>query len=185
MSGLEPDDQQIMNTIITALRPLDDEGRIRIMEIVSRFYNLSPVGAQRRTSSVRTEASYGIEPEAANDSALSPKDFVVQKSPRTDTERVACLAYYLTHYRNVKHFKTIDISKLNTEAAQTKFSNTAYSVNDATKRNFLISISRGSKGLSALGEHFVEALPDREAAKDVLQRMRPRKRKRSPKKVKS
>jgi len=47
---------------------------------------------------------------------MSPKDFLLEKQPRTDVERIACLAYYLTHYRATPHFKTIDLSILNTEA---------------------------------------------------------------------
>lgn len=57
---------------------------------------------------------------------MVPKEFMVQKRPRTDIERVACLGFYLTHYRDTPHFKTLDISKLNTEAAQPKFTNAAW-----------------------------------------------------------
>jgi hypothetical protein len=97
---------------------------------------------------------------------------MLDKGPATDVERVACLAYYLTHYRNQPHFKTIDISKVNTEAAQPKFSNAALSVNNATKRGYLAPAVKGHKQLSAAGEQFVRALPDREAARAMMQRVR-------------
>ena len=35
---------------------------------------------------------------------MSPKDFLMEKAPNTDVERIACLAYYLTHYRSTPHF---------------------------------------------------------------------------------
>jgi hypothetical protein len=91
-------------------------------------------------------------------------------------EKVACLAYYLTHYRDTPHFKTLDISKLNTEAALIKLSNPAVSVDNATKMRYLVPATKGNKQLSAIGEQFVLALPDRERAKDVMSQARPRRR---------
>jgi len=98
-----------------------------------------------------------------------------------DVERVACLAYYLTHYRSIPEFKTLDISKLNTEAAQPKFSNASVPVDNARQKTFLVSTTRGNKQLGALGERFVQALPDREAAKNVMHNLRVRRFKRSKK----
>jgi len=100
----------------------------------------------------------------------------MQKQPRTDIERVACLAYYLTHYRDSHFFKTLDISKLNTEAAQVKFTNAAYAVANAEKSGLLVPAQRGHKQLSAVGEQFVLALPDREAAKAALVNLRRRRK---------
>lgn len=102
----------------------------------------------------------------------------MEKSPKTDVERVACLAYYLTHYRSTPHFKTLDISTLNTEAAQPKFSNTAVSTNNAVKLGYIVPSTKGHRQLSALGERFVQALPDRNAAKEVLLSLRRKNRKR-------
>jgi len=112
----------------------------------------------------------------SEDRSISPKQFMFEKQPRTDVEKVACLAYYLTHYLGTPHFKTLDISKLNTDAAQVKFSNPAVAVDNATKQNYLVPASKGSKQLSALGEQFVLALPDRDRAKQVMANARPRRR---------
>jgi hypothetical protein len=51
---------------------------------------------------------------------------LAEKQPKTDIERIACLAYYLRHFRDAPFFKTKYLSSLNTEAAQQKFSNAAY-----------------------------------------------------------
>jgi len=112
---------------------------------------------------------------------LSPKEFMFQKAPQTDVDRVACLAYYLTHYRDTRHFKTIDISLLNTEAAQAKFSNTAYAVINATNADLLVPAGKGAKQLSAAGEKYVESLPDRMAAKEALATFRNRRRRKAKK----
>ena len=95
-----------------------------------------------------------------------------QKQPLTDVDRIACLAYYLTFYRDTRHFKTIDLSKLNTEAAQIKFSNTAFAVVNAHNSGLLVAAGKGFKQLSALGERYVEALPNRDLAKEVFANVR-------------
>jgi len=112
----------------------------------------------------------------SEDTSMSAKDFLLEKQPRTDVERIACLAYYLTHYRGMPHFKTIDLSMLNTEAAQPKFANTAYSSNNAVKLGYLVPSTKGQRQLSAVGERFVRALPDREAARAALEAVRRRPR---------
>jgi hypothetical protein len=115
-------------------------------------------------------------PTFSENRAISPKQFMLQKQPKTDVERIACLAYYLTHYRDTPHFKTLDLSKLNTEAAQIKFSNPAVVVDNATKQAYLVPATKGNKQVSALGEQFVLALPDRDKARDVMTSARPRRR---------
>ena len=118
--------------------------------------------------------------EFSEDRSMSPKQFMFEKQPKTDVERVACLAYYLTHYRNAPHFKTLDISKLNTEAAQIKFSNPTVAVDNALKANYLAIATKGNKQVSAPGELFVQALPDREKAKEIMANVRQRRRARKP-----
>jgi hypothetical protein len=72
----------------------------------------------------------------------------------------------------------LDISKLNTEAAQARFSNTAYAVDNATKYGYLVPAVKGAKQLSAAGELFVDKLPDREAAKEAMKTARPKRKSR-------
>jgi hypothetical protein len=84
------------------------------------------------------------------------------------------LAYYLTHFRGLPHFKTLELAKLNTEAAQPKFSNTAYAATNAANAGYLASATKTERQLSAAGELFVMALPDREAAKAAMSSSRRR-----------
>jgi hypothetical protein len=180
-----PDEREVLQVILDALDQVDTEGRERILRTVSTFFDLD-VPDQPRPIATRTPAVSSIpaderQPTFADRATLSPKEFLQGKQPHTDIERVACLAYYLSHYRDTPHFKTIDISKLNTEAAQLKFSNPAYTVVNATNSGLLTPAGKGKKQISAIGEGFVEALPDREDAKAVLGRMRRRRsRKKSP-----
>jgi hypothetical protein len=114
------------------------------------------------------------------------KQFVTSKRPDTQYERLACLAYYMTHVGNTPTFKTADITKANTAAALPKLSNPSQVVGDTTSAyKYLSSAGKGAKQISGLGEAVVEALPDREAVKAAIAANRPgKKRKRSVKKKK-
>jgi hypothetical protein len=81
----------------------------------------------------------------------------------------------LTHFRDLPTFKTLDLAKLDTEAAQPKFSNAAYASNNAVNSGYLAPASKGHRQISAAGEQFVVALPDRETARQAITRARRRK----------
>jgi hypothetical protein len=84
------------------------------------------------------------------------------------------LAFYLTHYRETPKFTTLDISKINTEAAQRKLANATASVNNASQYGYLVPAGKGTKQISAAGERYVQALPDYDAAKEAMAAARPR-----------
>jgi len=154
--------------ILSRLRP---EERERVLRAVAAFFDLpTPRGAEVPVVRAKNPIAY------SEDLGLSPKDFMLSKQPRTDVERMACLAYYLTQYRNTPHFKTLDLSKLNTEAAQPKFANAAWTAANAVKRGYLANAPKSTKQLSAVGEQFVNALPEREAARNVMENLRIRRR---------
>jgi hypothetical protein len=164
-------------TVVSALQPLSVEARQRIIDSVVTFLGLSgPRGAHPRAPVGVALQGATRSPTYSADTSMSPKDFLLEKQPRTDVERMACLAYYLTHYRDTPHFKTLDLSKLNTESAQPKFANAANTTNNAVKRGYLVPSSKGQRQLGAAGERFVLALPDREAAKAAMAAVRPRRR---------
>jgi hypothetical protein len=114
----------------------------------------------------------------------TPKEFMRQRNPQSDVQRVACLSYYLTQYRDQRHFKTKDLSKLNVEAAGGTIGNLSQAVNNATKQShYLAPAGAGNKQITAHGEEVVGALPDQAAVK-ALDTKRPRKRKASKRKAK-
>lgn len=176
--GASQNEFQALQAVIGALQPLEPEARNRILESAATFLGIAAVHSKPReygqslTSGTSYSAPVNARAPFSEDTDMSPKDFLMEKTPKTDVERIACLAYYLTHYRATPHFKTLDISTLNTEAAQPKFSNTAYSTNNAVKLNYIVPSTKGHRQLSALGERFVQALPDRNAAKEVLLTLR-------------
>jgi hypothetical protein len=166
------------NTIAEAMEPLADDVRVRLIRALITFFDL-PIGEPSIRSTGTISGNQVAPPSFSEDRSVSPKVFMLEKRPNTDVERITCLAYYLTHYRDLRHFKTLDLSKLNTEAAQIKFSNAAKAVDNATAAGSLVQVGGGKKQLSALGELYVQALPDRAAAKDAIAHAKPRRRSKS------
>ncbi len=169
----------VVDKVIQDLLPFDPYSRLRVYRTVGTFF-----GFEDSYPKVVKDADSGVpanvsrEPRFSSKEELTPKEFLLQKHPNTNVERVSCLAYYLAHYRDIQQFKTIDISKLNTEAAQTKLSNASYAVHDAVRAGYLAAATKGMKQLSAQGEQYVEALPDRGAAKEAKPQMKSRRSRR-------
>jgi hypothetical protein len=167
-----------LQRIIAELSPLKSDDRRRLIETISTFFGLNSFRAELATTAQAAPPHAPNRPNAfqfsEGDEVPSAKAFMLTKSPKTDIERVACLAYYLSRYRGAPHFKTRDITAANTESAHRPFSNAAYAVENAAKAGLLVPSVKGSKQLSALGEQFVEALPDRGAASEVFERLRHR-----------
>jgi hypothetical protein len=172
--------EDALRNIIDTLSPLAPDDRGRVLRAVATFFEVessaryASVSIAPRTPSQVSGSHSSIGYSENLDT--SPKEFLMQKQPRTDVERVACLAYYLSHYRNTPYFKTLDLSKLNTEAAQRKFANPTWASNNALKLGYLATATKGNRQLSAAGEQFVSALPDRDAARKAMDSNRPHRR---------
>jgi hypothetical protein len=174
---------EALSTLIRALQGLDSDSRKRVFASVATFFGLGNVGSVPTESTGQSSGIASVQPSRggfSEDRAPTPKAFVFAKRPATDVERVATLAYYLTHYRDTPFFKTLDIGKLNTEAAQLKFANASNAVENAVKTGWLVPASKGAKQLSALGEVYVQALPDRDAARSAVAHVRSKKRVKRP-----
>lgn len=173
-----PGERAIVQRFLDLMAPLDDAERLRVIRTVATYFDLPVAGSSAPSSAPTPSEStqvVGRDAVFSGHLPISPKDFLRQKEPRTDVERAMSLAYYLAHYRDAPHFKTADIAKLNTEAAQRKFANTAYTINNAAATGYFVAAPAGQKQLSSMGEQYVEALPDRVAARAVIERARPRK----------
>ncbi len=176
-------DLDALTEIISSLKKLNRDDQKRTLQAVATFLGIALQGSNKPSAVHGTPVSYSENensPTFSENRDLSPKDFMHDKAPRTDVERVACLGYYLTHYQNTNHFKTLDISTLNTEAAQPKFSSASVAVDNATKAGLFVPAVKGKKQISAAGEIYVQLLPDREAARARIQGIR---KKRKPRKA--
>ena len=177
------DDQSfyvIFDEVVKKLLPLDQYGRLRVYRTLGTLFDLEE-SYPKVVGNVdnRIPANPSREPQFSSSEKPTPKEFLIEKRPNTNVERVACLAYYLAHYRGIREFKTIDINKLNTEAAQPKLTNPSFTVNDAVKTGYLTTAAKGMRQLSADGEQYVAALPDRAAAKKAKPRTSRRSRRKT------
>jgi hypothetical protein len=168
-------DVEALSTIVGVLKQLEPDVQKRVLQSVHAFLDI-PI---QHKSVAHGDSAFSVSKavigdEFSRDRTLSPKEFLRDKNPVTDVERVTCIAYYLTHYRDTPHFKTLDISALNTDAAQPKFSNASVAVDNARALGYLVPASKGNKQISAAGERFVELLPDRDAARESIRTFRPR-----------
>lgn len=176
---------EALTAILSALKDLDQDSQVRTLQAVVTFLDIPLFSAGVDSGShskvhVQNSHSKSEVPYTENRS-MSPKDFLRDKAPKTAIERIICLGYYLTHYRDTPHFKTVDLSGLNTEAAQPKLSNPAVAVDNATKAGLLVQAIKGSKQISAAGESYVLALPDRDAARASISSIRTKTKRRSKK----
>lgn len=175
-----------LTSVINALKDLDSDAQKRILQSVQTFFGLELTNSILEASTVKSRGDFEIptatEGIFTENRQIAPKSFMRDKMPKTDVEKVACLAYYLTHYRDTPHFNTLDISTLNTEAAQPKFSNATYAVNNALQAGFLVPAVKGTKQLSASGELFVQMLPDHDAAKTATANMKSKRKTKKPQK---
>jgi hypothetical protein len=164
-------------------RDIDEAVAIRILNLVTTGALPAAGGVGSGNGS---GAAGAANADVANLLGLTPKQFIAQKRPKTQYERIACLAYYLTNARGTPQFVTDDITALNTEAAQHPILNAPQIVRDtAQKYRYLTGAGDRNKQITVLGEAVVEALPNRDAVKAAIADNRPptgKRKKRAPKK---
>ncbi len=170
---------------ITFDRPVAEDVATKIITFVMGGADLTErsggSGGGSKSGDDSTQTEKGSRPLSGGE--LTPKQFVAQKKPGNNYERVACLGYYLANYRDMPHFKTSDITKLNTESAHHFTNPSLFVAQTTTSYHYLAAAGGGKKQITPLGEAVVEALPDRAAVKAAIAENKPR-RKTSRKKAK-
>jgi len=165
-----------IQTALEALEPLDITQREFALSMILKGLGMSASTGSKAQNGSEDKGNNSL---STNVKKMTAKEFLKNKKPHTDLERLICLAYYLTHVRDTPHFKTEDITALNTESASAKFSNASATARNAVSHSgFLSQAGGGKKQLTVLGEDAVTALPDRDALAKVLaeapKRHRPR-----------
>jgi hypothetical protein len=159
-----------IGTVLTALEPLDAEKRKFVLKtVIERLAvpDLLPAAPATPAANLLSATAAAASPLAIK--GISAKDFMKAKNPQTDSQRIACLAYYFTHNKGQNEFKTADFTQLNEEAKGIRFSNAGVAVMNATDQSkFLAPVGDGKKRITTLGEEVVEVLPDQEAVKKIL-----------------
>lgn len=178
MSSKPDSEVKAMEAALNAVVTLETDEQRRVVAWLIDKLKLSlslPGGNPAVRTAQGTASNLGVQ--AGITEGVTPKLFLAQKMPKTDAERVTCLAYFLTHSRGTPQFKTKVITQLNKEAAQPRFSNPAVAVSNAARDQYLAPAGKGEKQITVRGEAVVEALPDREAVRTALDTHSARKRK--------
>ncbi|MGH9612657.1 MAG: hypothetical protein ACRD4P_06220 [Bryobacteraceae bacterium] len=162
----KPDNEvKAMEAAFNALASLNPDERRRVLVWLWEKLEVGvgqPASFQPLAAAPAVALASGHTAPAGAAGNFTAKAFVAQKDPRTDAERVTCLAYYLTHYKATPRFKTKQLAAANLEAAQPKFSNPAVAVMNAAGSKYLSPAGGGDKQITVWGEKLVDALPDRE-----------------------
>lgn len=115
----KPDGEvKAMDAALNALSELKPDEKRRVLTWLWEKLDVGgvpPAGAQPLPG---TPPSF---PPPAPPGSLTAKSFLAQKDPKTDAERITCLAYYLTHYKATPRFKTKALAAANIDAAQPNF----------------------------------------------------------------
>lgn len=158
-----------MRDALEALDGLQQEEHRRTLNWLAEKLGLGALSGTPAAVKTPGAPGSGSGSPAAPVAGQTPKVFMTAKRAKTVQERIACLAYYLTHERNMPTFKTKELTKLNGDAAQPKISNPAFFVRNAANAQYLALAGGGRKQITARGEALVAALPDREAVKKALE----------------
>lgn len=157
-------------------------------EIAAKIVRLlMPLETEYTVSSTHSETSAAPIVTTTDAPSMTAKQFMAVKQPKSDIERITCLAFYSTHFKAISVFKTTDLTHLNVEAAQPKLSNASATARNAVDQQYLALAGNGKKQITQRGEARVKAMPDRSAIKTALEQfpLHGRKRKVNSKKIKT
>jgi hypothetical protein len=92
---------------------------------------------------------------------LSAREWLLQKRPKSDVEKVLALGYYLEHYRNTSSFNRSELEGLFREAKEIVPRNINDKVNKNIEKGFMMGAKENkdelkSWTLTSTGEEFVE-----------------------------
>jgi hypothetical protein len=166
MSKTKPvanDNVTVLTTVIAALATLPKEQQQWVMQTAASRFALT-VNSAAQTLPLVPSPVAPTSPTPENP-GQTVKAFIKAKNPKNDMQRVACLAYYLQHRKDISTFKSKDIDEQHEAAGGIKF-NLAQAVANATNvSKYFAAAGEGKKRLTTLGEDVVEALPDLEKVK--------------------
>jgi len=183
MASKKKSPADVLKLVIEALDPLGPTEKQWVLQSAASLWTVT-LAAPAASAAIALGTSSGAA-KPAPVTQQDAKTFLKTKDPPTETQRVACLGYYLANFRDTHAFKAADIKKLNTEAKGPNF-NVPRAVGNAanSKHGYLSSVGKGQKQLTTHGEEIVEALPNGDRVKEIeAQRKKPKRGRR--KKTKS
>src|SRR5687767_8193374 len=112
-------DIDALGKVLTALSSLDAAAQQWVLNTAAGRLNVPTTSVPAATGGSIPKPP-GVTLPNSDVKSLSAKEFLRQKSPKSDVDRVACLAFYLTYARDVSAFSSRDLTVVNTESAGPK-----------------------------------------------------------------
>jgi len=151
-----------IETMLRALEPVPEDRRAAVLSFVSGKLGIGP-----------------SQPPGTVQLPRTIEEFMAQRNPVNHYQRVAALAYYLDGSKGIREVDTGVIVDANRQAGGPKLGNAAQVIADAERRYgfFSPSTERGKKRLTLRAKRVVEALPNQEGVRRVLEQIPFRSRK--------
>ena len=177
MAQKKSDLPTVVSSMIRLLQSLrDDEERQRTLAAAAAAFNIEFGATKSSVSEPSLDAQDGDEGQSVKD---DPTKFIRAKKPKNDRELVACLGYFLAKVRGTSTFGSKDLENLNDEADGNMIGEFPIALNNATGYNmYFKAAGKGKKKMSPHGNQVVEALPDQDAVKKIVNSFRKKSRKR-------
>ena len=83
------DEAQSLQQVISALQPLSPEDRRRVLLAVATFFQIESIASPSPPRGAQTIQSRPTSFPFSSEESMSPKDFLIEKQPSTDVERIA------------------------------------------------------------------------------------------------
>ncbi|MGD1083032.1 MAG: hypothetical protein ABR881_32360 [Candidatus Sulfotelmatobacter sp.] len=158
------DDVKAISTLISVLKPLDQNARVHVLEFVLKRLGISltqePAAPAQSQPTSHLDSTPASPPTPAHSAAVDIRSFAAEKNPKTINERLAVIAYYLAHlappaerrdYITSDDIKTYFIHsgfELPTALGSVTLSN-------AKNAGYLNALDRGHFKLNAVGHNLV------------------------------
>jgi hypothetical protein len=159
----EPEDDVVkaISTLMSVLRPLDKEARVHVIEFVLKRLDISlAADATLQTQAPPFDKTLRT-PSATEPSRVADiRSFALEKSPKTVSEKVALIAYYLAHLAPAHDRRDYLVSDdIRTYFIQAGFAlpTAPASVTLANAKNagYLNALDRGQFKLNAVGHNLI------------------------------
>lgn len=185
-------DFEVAKSIHDLLEPLNDEHRKRILRWVGESLGISTVQqpVPPTLATTQTQTPVAPLPAAPSTGNVDIKTFVDQKSPRSDQQFAAVVAYYYRFEAPAdKQKMTLDTGSLQDATrlvGRARLSSPNATLNNAKQSGYLNSSTPGEFEISTVGENLVAmTLPNTSATKTKSKKAKSKKtnRKKGPKKT--
>ncbi|MBX3590047.1 MAG: hypothetical protein KF755_03970 [Burkholderiaceae bacterium] len=145
-------------SVINTLQPLSVDERAQVLHAAAALYSIQLASARQSHvhQSALQQAPSSAQARPESQKPVSVGEFVREKSPATNAQRIACFAYYRERFEHHEHFSRSDLSGYFAAARLPKPGNFDRDYNNAVKENW-IHDSGAESYLTQTGEAAVSA----------------------------